>query len=303
MKKIVLLILIVGWVTDGYGCLNGETYVLKDGSTLYEDDEEWIVPYGHILFSDEFDPALHNLDSLWKKTKDVAYLSDYALVLAFKKQYAESARIYLEIEKMSPGRYSTASNLGTVYELMGQNENALQWISKAMTINPHSHKKSEWLHVNILKAKIEGDAAVKSKFLVGTDFGNGPSPSSNLDYKQLMDLRDALFYQLNERVTFVKPKDKIVALLLFNLADIAWLTGAQNDALSVYEKAEEYGMDGELFRSRYGNAKTNVDVLNAAALVKKVKKSHLPFVPLLLGGFGLFAVMVFVVVKRVRKKK
>jgi tetratricopeptide (TPR) repeat protein len=292
MKKIALLILILGWVTNAHGCLNGEIYELKDGSILYEDYDERIVPHGHAFFLSEFDGVLDNLDSLWKKTKDVDYLSDYALVLALKKQYDESAKIYLQIEKMSPGRYSTASNLGTVYELMGQNEKALQWISKAVAINPQSHKNSEWIHVNILKAKIEGDDAINSEFLLDTDFGDSASPSSSLDHQELVALRDALYYQLNERVTFVDPPDKIVAALLFNLADIAWLTGEQTDAISVYDIAEKYGMDGELFKLRYNNAKTKIVVLTPASMVKK---SYRALVPLVLGGIGLCAVVIFVV--------
>jgi tetratricopeptide (TPR) repeat protein len=298
MKKIAFLILILGWVTDAQGCLNGEYYELKDGSVLYQDYDERIYPRGHDFFVGEFDGALHNLDSLWKKTKDVGYLSDYALILALKKQYDESARIYLQIEQMFPGRYSTASNLGTVYELMGQNENALQWISKAVAIDPQSHKGSEWLHVNILKAKIQGDTAVNSKFLLGTDFGDGVSPTTQLDFKELIRLRDALYYQLNERVTFVKPPDKIVALLLFNLADIAWLTEEQNDALAVYGKAKEYGMDGDLFVSRYNHAGIRFNLKPVDS-----ENKYRMFIPLMLGGLGLFVAAVFAVVRRVRAKE
>ena len=300
MKRIALLILILGCITNAQACLNGEIYELKDGSILYEDYDERIVPRGHAFFPDEFDGALHNLDSLWKKTKDVDYLSDYALVLALKKQYDESAKIYLQIEKMSPGRYSTASNLGTVYELMGQNEKALQWISKAVAINPQSHKNSEWIHVNILKAKIEGEDAINSEFLLDTDFGDSASPSSRLDHQELVALRDALYYQLNERVTFVDPPDKIVAVLLFNLADIAWLTGERTDAVRVYGIAEEYGMDGEFFKSRYNNAKTKIIVLNPAATMKR---SYSALVPLMLGGLGLCVVAIFVVVRKVKARR
>jgi len=300
MKKIALLILILGWVTDAQGCLNGETYVLKDGSLLYEDFKESIVPHGHMFWIDEFDITLHNLDSLWKKTKDVDYLSDYALILALKKQYEASAKIYLQIEKMSPGRYATASNLGTVYELMGQNEQALAWISKAVAIDPQSHKNSEWIHVNILKAKIKGENTINTEFLLGTGFGDKASPASPLSMTELLALRDALYYQLNERVTFVKPQDKIVAVLLSALADVAWLTHERAPAMQVYDLAATYGMASEVFKSRYERAKTKVGVSDPAI---PVKTSYKALVPLGLGVVGLFVATMFTVARKVKQRK
>lgn len=166
MKQILTTtILTVLFFYKTFACLNGESMVLKDGTFLYE-DYPGSVPYGHIFNSDErFKDGIKQLDSLYKKNKDLDYLSDKGLLLILLKQYNEAVKIYLEIENLEPNRYSTASNIGTAYELLGQNEKALQWIKKSVEIDPNSHKNSEWIHVNILEAKIKGQEFVTTDFL------------------------------------------------------------------------------------------------------------------------------------------
>ncbi len=52
-------------------------------------------------------------------------------------------------EKLKPGVYETYSNLGTFYIYTGELEEAIQWISKALAINPNAHfgreKYQKWL--------------------------------------------------------------------------------------------------------------------------------------------------------------
>jgi hypothetical protein len=52
-----------------------------------------------------------------------------------------------------------------------------------------------------------------------------------------------LYYQLNERVSFVKPKDKIVAQLLFDLGNISYLMREKEEAAETYKLAKEYGFN------------------------------------------------------------
>ncbi len=60
----------------------------------------------------------------------------------------------LAIEAAHPGLYATASTLGTAYELAGDNHQALHWIAEGLRRNPDSHNGTEWLHIDILNAKI-----------------------------------------------------------------------------------------------------------------------------------------------------
>lgn len=241
MKKLLITILLILIATfHSFACLNGESKELKDGTFLYE-DHDGNVPYGHGSVSDEtLLLAAMRLDSLYRATGDLDYLSDKGLTFILLKRYDEAIELYLQIEKLQPGRYSTASNLGTTYELIGENEDALKWIKKSLEIDPSSHMHSEWIHVNILEAKIKGEEYYTTTFLLKQDFGTETIPKSNLNFKELLHLSDALYYQLNERVTFIKPQEKIVAQLLFDLGNIAFLLKNYSDALKDYELAKEY---------------------------------------------------------------
>ena len=56
-----------------------------------------------------------------------------------------------KIEDKHPGLYATAANLGTCYELFGDDETAPQWIEEGLRRNPYSHMLAEWLHVRMLQ--------------------------------------------------------------------------------------------------------------------------------------------------------
>lgn len=234
---------------NSMACLNGETYHLKNGSMLYSDGVAHI-PRGHVFMFDDLENIVEEFDSTYYATKDLDYLSDKGLLLILLGRYDEAIKLYLKIEKIEPNRYSTASNIGTAYELIGQNENALKWIKKAVEINPKSHHNSEWIHVNILKAKIQGEQFYSTKFLLNTEFGNEPLPKSQMTQKELYYLSEALNYQLNERMTFVKPKEKIVAQLLFDMGNIAFLLGEYGHAQIIYNSAKEYGYTDLLIDQR-----------------------------------------------------
>ncbi len=80
--------------------------------------------------------------------------------------------------------------------------------------------------------------------LLKTEFGTEESPFSKFTKEELSKLHSALYFQLNERISFIKPKDKIVAQLLFDLGNIAYLLGQYSDALEDYRFAKEYGFEG-----------------------------------------------------------
>ncbi len=250
IQKLILIILILFLFNNAYACLNGEILRLKNGTILFE-DREGLVPYGHIFHTDEWlTSEIKNLESLYKTTKDLDHLSDKGLLLILLKQYDQAVRLYLEIEKIQPNRYSTASNIGTAYELMGQNENALTWIKKSVKIDPKSHENSEWIHVKILETKIKGQQFYTTNFLLNADFGTALLPKTNLATSYLLDLHTALYYQLNERISFVKPEEKIVAQLLFDLGNMAFIFGRYDDAKADFEQAKQYGFSGQLIENR-----------------------------------------------------
>jgi tetratricopeptide (TPR) repeat protein len=236
-------------------CINTETKKLKDGTIIANDPLHEFVPAGHHFVKINFSKKQKELDALWKKTKDIDYLSDCGVVYILQGKYAKAKSLYLNIEKLSPNRYSTASNLGTVYELMGQNDSAIVWIKKAVAINPASHKNSEWIHTNILLAKLKGGQYYTSENLIGISFGNNPIPQTSLSKDSIQKIGFALFYQLNERMSFIKSKDKIIAQLLFDLGNIYFLSNQFSIAQQVYQKAREYGYTQPLLQTRMAKLK------------------------------------------------
>ena len=294
-----MTILTLLFFSNTLACLNGDSKILKDGIFLYE-DREGSVPYGHKFYKDGFESSMIQLDSLYMVSKDLDYLSDKGLLLILLERYEEAVKLYLEIENIEPNRYSTSSNIGTAYELLGQNENALKWIKKSIEFNPKSHNKSEWIHVKILEAKIKGRQFYTTDFLLNTEFGSDTIPNSKMTKQQLQDLSNALYYQLNERISFVKPKEKIVAQLLFDLGNIAYLLGNYYDALADYKQAKLYGYAGQLIEQRTKQAETRIKETKQQVEQNKSKAEYRSYETWIIGGILLICLMT-ITYNRMRK--
>lgn len=233
-----------------YACLNGPIIINKSGFTVYEDNHER-TPVGHNFSSDEeLKAELKNINNLYKKTKDLDYLIDKGLIFILLKRYNEAINLYKILDKKKPNNYTIASNLGTAYEIIGDNKNAYKWISLAYKIDSGSHFNSEWIHINILKIKNDPSLLINSNSLIGADFGHNIIPKTTLDQHQLNNLFNAIFYQLNERMSFIKPKDSIIAQLLFDLGNIDYLIDYKNYAIKDYILSKEYGLSSDLLEKR-----------------------------------------------------
>jgi len=252
MKSILKLItfILIFQTQFSFGCLNGETLELKNGVLLYHDSEYMDIPKGHDFYKHDFEAIIKDLRKLYKETNDIDYLSDVGVVLILQKKYNEAIKLYNQIEKTHPNRYSTASNLGTIYELTGDNINALKWIEKSVKINTKSHNGSEWIHVNILKAKVNS-LNFSSQNIINTDFSFESFPKTDLTENNLRSLRFQIYFQLNERMSFIKEKDKSIAVLLFDLANIDYLLGEKSSQYKeLYKMAIDYGFDQKFIEDR-----------------------------------------------------
>ncbi len=69
---------------------------------------------------------------------DFTNRNDYAVALVYLGRYDEAISLLQRLEKETPGHYATAANLGTAYELSGNNELALKWIKEGIRRNPRS---------------------------------------------------------------------------------------------------------------------------------------------------------------------
>jgi tetratricopeptide (TPR) repeat protein len=150
MKKIFLFLL----PTFLFSC------IWIDGTTI--DGEHKYVSY----HSSMLEQSVHRfssqtkLDDILKADKRESYSKEdkkehNAVVSLLKGDYNLAIEQLLEIEKLHPNQYSIASNLGTAYELNGENEKALAWITKGIKRDVNSHYGTEWLHQYILELKIK----------------------------------------------------------------------------------------------------------------------------------------------------
>ena len=165
----------------------------------------------------------------------------------------EAIGILERLEKDEPGRYYTAANLGTAYELNGENAKALRWIKEGIRRKKDAHNGSEWLHVKILEAKlaIEKDPDWLTKHSVlGLNQTPNEQISRNLSVTdhtgQTYDasqIKAALIYQLHERLEFIKPPESVVASLLYDLSRILGLTDTAEHSAIIHAFAASYGAD------------------------------------------------------------
>lgn len=183
--------------------------------------------------------------------------SDYGGVLVFLGKFQKAREVLEAAEQAEPGDYAVASNLGTAYELLGENAKALEWIRKGIERKASSHGGTEWVHVKILEAKIalaSDPKWLETHTVLGLDYGRDARPvrvGQAPAVKEKFTVLHGLSYQLRERLKFVKAPDPLVGDLLFNLANETAVLGAAQQALGIYELAAEYkAPDAALLKTR-----------------------------------------------------
>lgn len=200
------------------------------------------------VVQDEWRQKFAFLQQQYRPDADFKIRSDYAAALIHLGRSREAVPILENVEKTNPGHYITASNLGTAYELVGENEKALEWIKKGMERNADSHEGSEWIHVRILEAKIalaKDPDWLKSHSTLGLNFGKDKRPlhlgAPAVDHSGKEYGADTvavhIAYQLHERLAFVSAPEPIVADLLFDLANLHATTQTLETALPIYDMA------------------------------------------------------------------
>jgi tetratricopeptide (TPR) repeat protein len=175
--------------------------------------------------------------------------SDYSIALMYLGRSKEAVELLQSLEKEQPGKYFIAANLGTAYELTGNNEEAARWIAEGIRRNPESHEGTEWLHLKILEAKIaqQKDPDYFKKHSV-LDLAPQAMTDETLIGKEKLTpdkMAAAIQHQLGERMQFVKPPDPAVASLLFDYAAIEAGTRTLESAKRILGMAVHYGYPDE----------------------------------------------------------
>jgi tetratricopeptide (TPR) repeat protein len=157
-----------------------------------------------------------------------------------------------------PNEYNLMANLGTAFELTGQLDSALYYISKGYEINPNSHLKSEWVHVAILKAKIEErkhKGWLKSNSVLDLDdlikrVGDDSRGSNKVSQE--------MFLQIRTRAPFTPSPNKILANILETLGDFNMEVGTYENSILAYA----YAMNFEPEESQHYKIKKKIKILN-----------------------------------------
>lgn len=190
-------------------------------------------------------------ERLGKKDASPLTRNSLAVALIHLGRVREAVPILEGLERERPGLYMTAANLGTAYELAGDNQKALEWIKEGVRRNGDSHYGTEWLHVKILEAKLaleKNPHWLLKNSVLGADI-RAPEDVSRpqrviTDYlgrpKSLAEIEAALVYQLHERMEFVDPPDQVVADLLFDLSNLLARTRSAEHAQAVRGLALSY---------------------------------------------------------------
>jgi tetratricopeptide (TPR) repeat protein len=252
MKKLILATLLFTVFlpqTRLLACLNGFDdlmhYEIKKSRARFP------IPLGHPLNMEDGEvKSAYQYNEQGYRRGNYQGSIDYALFLIYDKKYEEAEAVLAKLAEKYAGKYAVAANYGTILEVNGKNEEALKWIKKAIAIDPQSHDGSEWIHIAILEAKIRGDQPVSGARMTGHDSGPDSIPHFNLTEKELKKLQQELFFQLNERVTFIPPKDPYIAALLFELGNITLSLDQKKSAKSIYQKAQKYGYAHPLLSAR-----------------------------------------------------
>lgn len=221
--------------TTVFACFNENQSLNSSGKFSLIDDNE-------LSFYTNFDNGvinikLNELGRRLKKKGSVNLLSDYALYLVRGGKTEEALAIYKVLEKRHPNNYVVVANLGTTYELMGDNKNALKYIKKGLQLNPASHHGSEWIHVRVLEAKLQLEK--------DPDLLEGKSLLElTEEQKKSKKVRQQILEQLKERFRFCAPPDEIMAALLIDLGDCYKTQLSFEHAKAIYQVAELYYQSG-----------------------------------------------------------
>ena len=198
--------------------------------------------------------------------------TNYGVSLLYQGHHVPAMRLFLRLEQLYPGRAQTAANLGTALELAGHDAVALKWIRLGIRRDVGEHDGTEWLHARILQAKL-ADAAGdwnRKRSIAGVAFTDALIPPVPMlmpagnDGKPVKphELHRAFYYQLQERMQFVRPKDWVVANLLSDWATLNLAGGPMENAKALHGLAMRYGEPRTL---RWAQRISHVDRILATA--------------------------------------
>lgn len=251
-RLVWLLLALLSSGSDAFACLQGEEGSLAGMTVGKRVEVEGVSAsdFAKTFVAHEDRAYWERVRAFTEKRRPVSR-NNLAVALIHLGRVGEAVTMLEEAERKNPGVYVTAANLGTAYELAGDNLKALEWIKEGVGRYGDSHYATEWLHVKILEAKLalEKDSHWLTKnSVLGADLrapevvGRPQRPiTDHLGRpKSLAEVEAALVYQLHERMEFVRPPDPVVADMLFDLSNLLARTRSAEHARAVLNLALGY---------------------------------------------------------------
>lgn len=195
-----------------------------------------------ILADNDYTLTWTQMETALRTGKDYKLLSDYAWYELRIGNKENAVKLLEGLYAKHPDEYNILANLGTAYEVTGNNEKALELLRKAVAINPQSHYGSEWIHIKILEQKV----AAQPDYRLILDLNADKDPEGWLAGKVYNkpiaadSLMVQLAFQLHERISFIAPPDPIVGQLVKDFADLVALTHSKKEAKEFYAFAITY---------------------------------------------------------------
>ena len=178
--------------------------------------------------------------------KDKA-LSNKGLALMKLGSVAKAKEIFVRLVQRNPNEYSMVANLGTAFELSGELDSALKYISKGLKINPKSHFGSEWIHLELLKTKIKRK---KSKYyiiknsILSKELLESKRDTSKQRWRESKVLNN-IYRQVRTRAAFTPAPNEVIWNLLLSAGEFAQKHDTYENALLAYAYSKKYAFNWE----------------------------------------------------------
>lgn len=175
--------------------------------------------------------------------KDQA-LSNKALALMKLGKVKEARAILEPLVRRNQNEYTMCANLGTVYELSGELDSALKYISRGLELNSNSHWGSEWIHVELLNAKIKRKR--DKNYILNNRILSDELLESNRDtaikkrFRRNSRILRNIYMQARTRARFTPAPNEVMCNLLLSAGDFAQKNDTYENAFMAFAYARKY---------------------------------------------------------------
>lgn len=167
--------------------------------------------------------------------------NDLVIAHLFAKDFPSALLLSAKLVASYPNDYSVVITHAAALELNGRPGDAIPFMERALELNPKSHLGSEWIHLNLLKQRVNG--IIDPWALIGMDLRPDGQLTVPAD-AELEGLLAKVHYQVNDRQYFTVLPDTLFGALVFAYADLLQLNAYKNPAKRMYDLAREHGYSG-----------------------------------------------------------